>query len=478
MIDPFFSYGLGDYSDDFMCNSQSEYNKILISFGFNTESHSKLCNNLHELIEHYNKILDNRFQFDYDLDGMVYKVNDFKLQKRLGYISRSPRYAIAHKFPSIKAKTKINDIIIQVGRTGALTPVAILESVNIGGVIVSRATLHNQDEIIRKDIRIGDIVLVQRAGDVIPQVLEVDLKKRDNSSKVFSFPANCPICNSQIIKNEEDVVLRCSGGLGCESQLIETLKHFVSKDAFDIIGLGKKQIENFFHEGRIRSFADIFLLESNEKTSLNPLENKSGWGKKSIENLFLAINQKRIMDIDKLIYAIGIRNIGETTAKTIAKFFININNFIDFVNKYKGYENQYIIDNIEQIEFKDCKNLISIDGVGHKILFSILDFFRDERSYKMFSDLINLLTIIDFKLSNKNLPFEGKSVVFTGSLEKMSRSEAKKIAEDLGMKVLGSVSNNTDYLVAGDESGSKLKKAKELNIKILNESEWNKLISS
>ena len=288
----YFTYSLGDFSDDFICESQQKLHKKLQELGFLTEPNSKLCKNIEELMKHYQSIVDNRFELDYDLDGMVYKVNDFILQDRLGFIARSPRFAIAHKFPSMKAKTKINDIIIQIGRTGALTPVAILESINIGGVVVSRATLHNQDEILRKDIRIGDIVLVQRAGDVIPQVLEVDFSKRNGEEKCFEFPHNCPICSAKIIKNNEDVVLRCSGGLNCEAQLIETLKHFVSKDAFDISGLGKKQIENFFKEGRIRSFADIFNLEKHEISSPEPLIKKKWLGRK-IGRKFIFCHQSK-----------------------------------------------------------------------------------------------------------------------------------------------------------------------------------------
>lgn len=473
----YFTYSLGDFSDDFICESQQQLHKKLQELGFLTEPNSKLCDNIKELMKHYQSIVDNRFELDYDLDGMVYKVNDFILQDRLGFIARSPRFAIAHKFPSMKAKTKINDIIIQIGRTGALTPVAILESINIGGVVVSRATLHNQDEILRKDIRIGDIVSVQRAGDVIPQVLEVDLSKRNGEEKHFEFPHFCPICSAKIIKNNEDVVLRCSGGLNCEAQLVETLKHFVSKDAFDISGLGKKQIENFFKEGHIRSFADIFTLENREKSSLEPLISKNGWGEKSVENLFFAINQKRQIDLDKFIYAIGIRHIGETTAKTLANHFLNSENFINFFKKFAKFSDLELEKINSLPEFSEYFEFISIDGVGEKMAQAILDFFRDEKNLKMIEDLLIHLTINPLKPKINNSPLAGKSIVFTGSLQKMSRAEAKKIAEDLAMKVLGAVSSKTDFIVAGEDSGSKLKKAQELGIKILNEEEWLNLIS-
>jgi len=473
----YFAYSVGEYSADFLCGSQSQLHKKLQDFGFLVEPNSKLCTNLSDIINHYQLINDSRFNLDYDLDGMVYKVNDFDLQKRLGYIARSPRYAIAHKFPAQKAKTTINDIVIQIGRTGALTPVAILNPINIGGVLVSRATLHNQDEILRKDIKIGDLVVIQRAGDVIPQILEVDFNHRNSpnyQSKNFEFPQNCPVCGSEIVKNNEDVVLRCSGGLSCEAQLIETLKHFVSKDAFDISGLGKKQIENFFYEGRIKAFKDIFTLEKNEKISENSLRAKAGWGDKSVDNLFLAINQKRQIEFDRFIYAIGIRHVGQTNSKVIANYFGNIENFVNFFKNLTKISNEDLIEKRISNEFHE---FCALDGVGEKMPLAILDFFRSELNLKMLEDVILELNILEAKKIISNSPLAGKSVVFTGTMEKMSRSEAKKIAEDLQMRVVGSISAKTDYLVAGDEAGSKLKKAQELNIKILSESEWLKLIS-
>lgn len=453
----YFVYGLGEFSDDFSCKSQFELHQKLKNFGFKSEPNSRLCSSIDEVLSLYQKIADCRFELDYDLDGMVYKVNDFALQERLGFVARSPRFAIAHKFPAEKAKTKIENIIIQIGRTGALTPVAVLKPVNIGGVVVSRATLHNQDEINRKDIRIGDVVLIQRAGDVIPQVLEVDLSKRESGAEIFSFPKNCPICDEEIVKNDEDVVLRCSGGLSCEAQLKETLKHFVSKDAFDIIGLGKKQIENFYAEGRIRSFADIFTLKEREKNSPNPLREKLGWGEKSIENLFLAIDQKRQIPLEKFIYAIGIRHVGETTAKLLAQHFLSYANFKKFVT------------NPNEIDYQD---FVAIDGIGEKMARAILDYFADPRNLKMMIDLESELQIQDAKQTNLDSKLAGKSIIFTGTLEKMTRAEAKKRAEDLGMKVVGSVSSKTDFVVVGADAGSKLKKATDLGLKILNEAEW------
>ncbi|MDX2083200.1 MAG: NAD-dependent DNA ligase LigA [Rickettsiales bacterium] len=472
----YFAYSLGEFSDDFKCHNQSDLHKKLQQFGFVIEPNSKLCRNLDEIITTYQKVNDLRYQLDYDVDGMVYKVNSFKLQDRLGFVARSPRWAIAHKFASQKAKTVIEDIIIQVGRTGALTPVAILKPVNIGGVVVSRATLHNQDEIIRKDICINDVVTIQRAGDVIPQVLEVDFSKRNSDSKKFLFPKTCPVCESEIIKNSDDVVLRCSGGLSCSAQLNETLKHFVSKDAFDITGLGKKQIDNFFAEGRIKSFVDIFRLQENEKNSLNPLKEKTGWGEKSIENLFLAIDLKRQISLEKFIYAIGIRHVGETTAKLLAQHFISCENFITTMLKLANCNDEMQLK--ENEKYHEYQDLVAIDGVGEKMTQALLDYFRDQRNLKMVLELIPELKISDFVIKNSASQLSGKSVIFTGTLEKMTRVEAKKKAEDLGLKVVGSVSSKTDFVVVGSEAGSKLKKAKELNLKILNEEEWLNLIAN
>jgi DNA ligase (NAD+) len=467
----YFAYSIGDFSDDFLVKSQSELMQKLDDFGFITEKNSKLCSNIDEVIALYEEIADRKYQFDYDIDGMVYKVNDYLLQERLGFVARSPRWAIAHKFEAQKAKTEIENIIIQVGRTGALTPVAILKPVNIGGVVVSRATLHNKDEIIRKDIRVNDVVLIQRAGDVIPQVLEVDLSKRSANSVAFIFPKNCPVCNSEIRESEDDVILRCSGGISCEAQLKEALKHFVSKDAFDINGLGKKQIDNFFAEGRIKNFADIFKLEKTEETSDSPLIKKEGWGEKSVINLFEAINQKRSISLEKFIYAIGIRHVGEVTARVIAEHFVSYKNLKDVMN---------YLTKLSQTELPlrhDFQELVSIDGIGEKMAKAIVGHFRDSRNVKMIDELEAELKIEDVIIKEINSELSGKSIIFTGTMASMTRAESKKKAEDLGMKVVGSVSSKTDFVVAGEEAGSKLKKAKELGVRILNEEEWLKLIS-
>lgn len=467
----YFAYSLGETSADFICNSQAELHKKLQEFGFKTEVHSKFCRDIEEVLALHEKVGDLRYQLDYDIDGMVYKVNDFALQERLGFVARSPRWAIAHKFPAEKAKTEIENIIIQIGRTGALTPVAVLKSVNVGGVMVSRATLHNQDEIARKDIRIHDVVLIQRAGDVIPQVLAVDLDKRKPDSQPFVFPKNCPVCDAEIIKSDEDVVLRCAGGLSCEAQLKETLKHFVSKDAFDITGLGKKQIENFFIEGRIRSFADIFKLEKAELESANPLRKKIGWGEKSIENLFFSINQKRQISLEKFVYAIGIRHVGETTSKLLAQHFGSYENFREKMLEMAKLSQEELQNN------QSYQDFVALDGIGEKMAQAVLDYFCDERNLQMVLDVESELQIEDAVQKNSDSKFAGKSIIFTGTLEKMTRAEAKKKAEDLGMKVVGSISSKTDFVVVGSEAGSKLKKAQELQLRILNEEEWLQLIS-
>ena len=463
----YFAYSIGEVSSDFLCDRQFDLYNILKDFGFNIEPNHKLCYNLTDIMQNYNQLCDSRYELDYDIDGIVYKIDDFLLQERLGFIARSPRWAVAHKFPSIKAKTIIEDIIIQIGRTGALTPVAILKPINIGGVVVTRATLHNQDEINRKNIRVGDTVTVQRAGDVIPQVLEVDLSKRSSASKEFSFPVNCPVCSSLIEKKDDDVVLRCSGGLNCKSQLMESLKHFVSKDAFDISGLGKKQIENFFVEGRITNFADIFNLNKT-KINLTPLNQKEGWGEKSIDNLLFAIENKRKISLDRFIYAIGIRHIGQISAKMLAQHFMN----------YANFRNTFLeISKLARIDIENNSNyleLVAIDGLGRKMIEAIIEYFQNDLSLEMLFSLEKELEITDIKEVKSE--FSNKTIIFTGTLNSMSRSEAKSLAEKFGFKVVGSISKKTDFVVVGENSGSKLKKAQELNLKIINENDWNQLL--
>lgn len=469
----YFVYAIGDYSDDFNCSSQKDLIKILNDYGFLTENNSRLCNNILDIIKLYNYIGDIRYTLEYDIDGMVYKVNNFNLQKRLGYVARSPRYAIAHKFPAEKSKTKINDIIIQVGRTGALTPVAIVEPVNIGGVVVSRASLHNKDEIIRKDIRVNDIAVIQRAGDVIPQITEIDLSKRPKDSKIFTFPDHCPSCGSLIVKQDDDVILRCGESLKCPAQAREALKHFVSKDAFDISGLGKKQIDNFYQQGRIRNFVDIFKLERSDGIDFPPLKDQEGFAEKSVENLFLAINYARRISFEKFIYALGIRHIGQVVSRIIADHFVSFSNLRLKISKIT-------LMTLDQRSLnQDYLDFISIDGIGKKMVDAIIDYFSVSENLKIINALVLELDISNSLSNNskKDSKYSGKSIVFTGSLINMTRQEAKKIAEDLGMRVMGSVSSKTDIVVAGEDSGSKLKKAQQLSLNIINESQWLEIVN-
>ena len=468
----YFAYGIGEFDaiDSAIFVSQKDMVDKFKSWGFAVDSQAKLCSNIDEIMDLYNKISESRYDLSYDLDGMVYKVNDFSLQDRLGFVARSPRWAIAHKFPAEKSKTKIENIIVQIGRTGAITPVAILTPVNIGGVVVSRATLHNKDEIVKKDIRIDDVVLIQRAGDVIPQIIEVDKSKRKEDSQLFNFPSKCPSCNSELNKVGDDVVIRCLNHFNCKVQIKESLKHFVSKDAFDIEGLGKKQIDNFFEDGRIKNFADIFKLEESEKNSLNPLIKKEGWQRKSVDNLFNAINFRRKIELNRFIYALGIRHVGRMIAKILADNYVSGQNFrnslveISKLNKEQRLNNQKYND------------LVNIDGLGSKIIDVIIEFFEYEDNIKLIDELLNEIDVIDVDLSSFSSKLSGKKLLFTGTLKLMSRAEAKEKCERIGIKIISSISVKTDYLVAGENPGSKIKKAQDLGVKILTEEEWVNLI--
>ena len=406
--------------------------------------------------------MEIRSSLPYDIDGLVYKVNSIELQERLGFLTRTPRWAIAHKFPAEQALTTISDIRIQVGRTGALTPVADLEPINVGGVIVSHATLHNEDEIKRKDIRIGDTVIIQRAGDVIPQVVGVIFEKRPKKSSEFIFPSTCPICGSHAIKEDDEAVRRCTGGLSCPAQAKERLIHFVSRDAFDIAGLGDKIIEDFYNEGILRDPSDIFTIE--ERNSGDDLfsasqglhlERREGWGKKSVDNLFNAINNKRIISLTRFIYALGIRQVGSATARLLAKNYGSFKNFMnDMINK-------------------DTAKLVSIDGIGGSMALDMVEFFQEQHNIEIINKLFNQIKIEDFIDSSRtDSPLSGKTVVFTGTLIKMTRAEAKAKAQDAGAKVAGSVSKNTDFVIMGNDAGSKAKTAQELGIKIISEDDF------
>jgi DNA ligase (NAD+) len=444
----FFGYALGELSAP-IANTQQGICEQLESWGFDTPHPSALCNDVVGLINYYTDIMTKRADLGYDIDGIVYKVNDLALQDRLGFISRAPRWAIAHKFPAEQAVTTIREIKIQVGRTGALTPVAELDPITVGGVVVSRATLHNEDEITRKDIRVGDKVKIQRAGDVIPKITE-SLSHADDSD-VFIFPTTCPICDSDAIREDGDVIRRCTGGLICEAQAVERLKHFVSKNAFDIEGMGDKVMKQFWDEGLIKSPVDIFTLEMRDKTSLTPLRNKDGWGAQSAQKLWDAINAKRDIDLAKFIFALGIRQVGQATAKRLASHYLSLSNLREDAN------------------FDD---LIEIEDIGPAVATDIMAFLSEAHNKDILDALDAQLNIIDFvPIQTMDSPFTGKIVVLTGTLS-MSRAEAKDKLERLGAKVSGSVSAKTDYLLAGEDAGSKLKKAEGLGVVVLSEEEF------
>ena len=401
---------------------------------------------------HYYKLIEKkRSAISYDIDGIVYKVNDYKLQERLGYVGKNPRWAIALKFSAEKTKTKILDINLQVGRTGAITPVARLQSVNIGGVLVTNATLHNFEEIEKKDIRIGDIVEIQRAGDVIPQVNKIIEKAKIRNNLVIP-PKNCPSCNEKTIKENNEAILRCTNLYSCKAQKIGQLVHFVNKKSINIDGFGEKQIKQLYELKLIKKIDDIFILYQQKKLIVN-LE---GWGERSFKNLIDSIDNAKQIDLNKFIFSLGIRFVGETISNLLAKEFLSINNLIK--------------------NSKNNKRLSSIDGIGPKAINSILNFFSIKENLKTILNLINFLEIKNYKKPKSNSFFYNKNIVFTGSLKKGSREEAKYLAQAKGAKISSNIGKSTDFLIIGEKPGSKAKKAKELNISVLTEEEWIKKI--
>lgn len=462
-----FAYTWGEVSERCWA-SQTEFFDRLKEWGFPTNPLNKLCHSLQEIDDNFARLMQIRAELPYDIDGIVYKVDSIALQERLGFLTRTPRWAIAHKFPAEQAVTQIENIRIQVGRTGALTPVADLKPVNVGGVIVSHATLHNEDEIKRKDIRIGDTVIVQRAGDVIPQVVQVLTEKRPTDSQEFDFPHTCPQCGAHAIREEDEAVRRCTGGLTCPAQAIERLIHFVSREAFNIEGLGDKIIDDFYHEGILHSPADIFTLEkrngdsdlfSHQSNSALHLESRDGWGKKSVEKLFAAIRARQKINLPRFIYALGIRQVGTATSRIIAQ---NYGSFESFMTDMQN---------------KETAKLVAIDGIGGAMAKDIVEFFQEEHNLETIHNLLALVTVEDYiDTTNYNSPIAGKTIVFTGTLERMARAEAKAQAQALGAKVAGSVSKNTDYVIMGADAGSKATKAKELGVTILTEDEYLDLI--
>ncbi len=472
----FFAYALGEVSEDF-ADTQSGIIQRFSDFGFSINPLMKKCTTPTELIAHYSKIERDRATLGYDIDGVVYKVNDLTLQARLGFRTNTPRWAIAHKFPAELAQTIIEDIEIQVGRTGALSPVARLKPVTVGGVVVSNATLHNEDYIagrdsfgnpIRegRDIRIGDWVTVYRAGDVIPKIKDVDVSRRDKDSKPYVFPSVCPECGSDAIREEGEAVARCTGGLICPAQAVEKLKHFVSKAAFDIDGLGAKQIETFYMDGWVKAPADIFTLSDRiGPGNLQQLKNFEGWGEKSAQKLFDAIQRKKQIPLNRLIYALGIRHVGESSAMTLARHYGSWDTFDAAMKNARGHSGP------------DWETLNAIDGVGGVMAATLVDYFHEAKARTALENLVQHLQISDVVAPTiEGSKVGGKIIVFTGSLEKMTRAEAKAKAESLGAKVSGSVSAKTDIVVAGPGAGSKRKKAEEIGVKVLSEDEWLALI--
>ena len=440
---------------------QSDYLKKLDEWGFKTNSLNKTISGIKNLIQNYNEVEQQRANINFDIDGIVYKINDFELQKRLGNVANAPRWAIAHKFSSNKAISKILDIEIQIGRTGALTPVAKIKPVNIGGVLVSNATLHNEDEINRKDIRIGDTVTVERAGDVIPHILSVDLKKRSNSNSKFIFPNKCPSCGSKTVKEfnkitkKTDAVRRCSSeGYYCDKISIEKLKHFVSKDAFNIDGLGKKIIEGFWKLKLIKFPQDIFKLDYKK------IEKLDGWGSLSVENLKYSINEKKNTSLERFIFSLGIRHIGLENAKLLSKHFKSFLNF-QSLSKTKNY-----------------KDLLNIDGIGETQVNSIKNFFLNEINVKVLKELGKVLSIKDVLATKQNGLFKNKSFLVTGKLNGISRAEVKSLIEENSGSTVSSVSNKLNYLIIGEKpTKRKLDSAKELKIKIINQDEFLKMLN-
>ena len=457
----FFAYAWGEVSEPF-ASTQFGAIEAMGRFGLPINRKlTELCHSTAEMLAQYRSIEEKRATLGYDIDGVVYKVNDLTLQQRLGFVSRAPRWAVAHKFPGEQATTIIEAIDVNVGRTGALTPIAKLKPVTVGGVVVSNATLHNEDEIERKDVRVGDTVLVQRAGDVIPQVLAVVLDKRPKDSTPYVFPETCPVCGSAALREidektgEKDVVRRCTGTLICPAQAVEGLKHFVSRNAFDIEGLGEKLIELFFAESLIRTPADIFTLKARDGQGRPPLREWEGFGETSARNLFNAIDARRTIPLNRFLYALGVRHVGETNARRLARHFGDW----DSLRAAARAENA-------------AEELSGVGGIGPVVAEAIADFFAEPRNETALDALEKEVTVEPMEAIAAGHPLAGQTIVFTGSLEKMTRDEAKAVAERLGAKVAGSISAKTNLVVAGPGAGSKLAKARELGVETIDEEEW------
>ena len=456
----FIAYAFG-YENELEVNSQIKYLKLLSEWGFKTNPLNKKISGIKNLLKNYSEVESKRIKLDFDIDGIVYKVNDLTLQKRLGNVANAPRWAIAHKFSANNGISTILNIDIQIGRTGALTPVAKIKPINIGGVIVSNATLHNEDEIIRKDIRVGDTVVIERAGDVIPHIVSVDLKKRDKKLKKFIFPTKCPSCGSDTIKEfnlitkKKDAVRRCSSeGYECEKISIEKIKHFVSKDAFNIEGFGKKIVENFWNLKLLRLPQDIFNLDYEK------IQKLEGWGKQSILNLKYSIENRKKISFEKFIFSLGIRHIGLENAKLLAKNIGTSKNFLDLSKS------------------KKLNDLLNIDGIGETQINSIKNFFSNQTNLKVISSLASILTIDSNAVLNKNGPLKNKTFMLTGKLKNMSRAEAKSLIEKNSGSIISNVSKKLDFLIIGENpTKRKIDNAKDLKIKILDQNDWLKMLN-
>lgn len=547
----FFAYAWGEVSD-MPADTQMAMIHFFEAWGFDVNPLMQACDGALGVVEHYKLIEEQRSALDYDIDGVVYKVDRLDYQQRLGMVARAPRWAIAHKFPAEKATTALLDIDIQVGRTGALTPVAKLEPVTVGGVVVSNATLHNRDEIARLDARIGDTVVIQRAGDVIPQVVSVVLEKRPNDSRAFDFPGECPACGSHAVAEGDDVVVRCTGGLICPAQRVERLRHFVSRNAFDIEGLGQKQIEQLFDKGWVHEPADIFKLSSKNDLEGQALQKWEGWGDLSVNNLMAAIEDRREIDFHRVIFGLGIPSIGQETAKLFARHFATPDGLEAYLSRSQqlfsqlaekigddavssfnyalmafghlkdfaaalqpidllGDPNVIIklvaarlermksgalkaenikVGHLETVAalleteglalpldaaralYEHNQELAAIDGIGSDAILNLEDFYYEEKNRDAMLALMEQLNVKPVEVQADNSPVSGKTVVFTGSLEKMTRAEAKASAETLGAKVSGSVSGKTDIVIAGPGAGSKLQKAQSLGVQVMSEEDW------
>ncbi len=476
----FFAYAWGEMSE-LPADTQHGMLAWMDKAGFVVNPLTKLCKDIDEVLAFYRKIGEDRASLGYDIDGVVYKIDRLDWQERLGFVSRNPRWAVAHKFAAEQATTVLNGIDIQVGRTGALTPVARLAPVTVGGVVVQNATLHNEDYIkgigndgnpIRDgvDIRIGDTVVVQRAGDVIPQVVSVVLDKRPKNAKSYSFPQVCPACGSHAVREEGEAVRRCTGALICPAQAVERLKHFVSRNAFDIEGLGEKQVQEFFQDGLVMSPVDIFTLQKRDARSTSRLMQREGYGETSVRNLFAAIDARRGIELHRLIYALGIRHVGEGNAKLLARHYGTIDAFREAMLAAAKHGTG------EGNTSEAYQDLNDIGGVGEIVADAVVEFFAEPRNVKALGELLREIEVRPAEQPRKSSPVSSKTVVFTGSLTKFTRDEAKAVAERLGAKVAGSVSKKTDYIVAGEDAGSKLTKARELGVAVLSEDDWLKLI--